>query len=450
MVNYYRDMWEGRSGTLAPLTKLCSTKTKFMWNTEQQEAFEAMKCILAREVTLSYPNFNKPFNIHTDASDTQLGAVISQEGKPIAFYSRKLSDAQTRYTTTERELLAIVETLKEFRTLLLGQRIVVYTDHKNLTYKVFNTERVMRWRLIAEEFGAELRYIKGSHNVVADALSRLQLEPPLATEADPLIQDEPDTRPLHEAFGATNRLLETMIPINFKHIQRAQQNDKSLLTKARTHADYATKSFRGGGKDRLLVVKNDKIVIPSTLQKELVQWYHTMLCHPGETRTEATIAQHFTWKGLRNNVHDICSKCHTCQITKRTKKKYGHLPEKEAEAEPWEVLCVDLIGPYKISTVELWCVTMIDPATGWFEIREVPGTKRADVIANIVEQAWLTRYPWPQQVILDRGTEFLAEFATMVVQDYGIKRKPISKCNPQVNAIVECVHQTIGNMICTF
>ena len=88
-----------------------------------------------------------------------------------------------------------------------------------------------------EEFGAELRYIKGSHNVVADALSRLQLEPPLATEADPLIQDEPDTRHLHEAFGATNRLLDTLIPINFKHIQQAQQHDKSLLTKARTHAD---------------------------------------------------------------------------------------------------------------------------------------------------------------------------------------------------------------------
>ena len=194
----------------------------------------------------------------------------------------------------------------------------------------------------------------------------------------------------------------------------------------------------------------EKTVIPSALQKELVHWYHTMLCHPGETHTEATIAQHFTWKGLRNNVHDICSKCHTCQITKRTKKKYGHLPEKEAEAEPWEVVCVDLIGPYKISTVELWCVTMIDPATGWFKIREVPGTKCADVIANIVEQAWLTRYPWPQQVILDRGTEFLAEFATMVVQDYGVKRKPISKRNPQANAIVERVHQTIGNMIRTF
>ena len=93
---------------------------------------------------------------------------------------------------------------------------------------------------------------------------------------------------------------------------------------------------------------------------------------------------------------------------------------------------------------------MIDPATGWFEIKQVPGTKRADVVANIVESAWLNRYPWPQKVILDRGTEFMAEFTKMIVDEYGIKKKPITKRNPQANAIVERVHQTIGNMIRTF
>ena len=104
-----------------------------------------MKKILSKETLLSYPDFNKPFETHTDASNTQLGAVVSQNGKPIAFYSCKLLPAQTQYTTTEKELLSIVETLKEFRTILLGQRLIVHTDHKNLTWKNFNTERVMRW-----------------------------------------------------------------------------------------------------------------------------------------------------------------------------------------------------------------------------------------------------------------------------------------------------------------
>ena len=120
------------------------------------------KRVIAKETILAFPDFSKPFTTHTDASHYQLGGVISQDGKPIAFYSRKLNDAQTRYTTTERELLSIVETLKAYRNILLGHKIVVHTDHKNLVYKAFNTERVMRWRLLIEEYGPELRYIKAN------------------------------------------------------------------------------------------------------------------------------------------------------------------------------------------------------------------------------------------------------------------------------------------------
>ena len=97
-----------------------------------------------------------------------------------------MTDCQTRYTTTERELLAIVETLKEFRNILLGQKIVIHTDHKNLTYAKFNTDRVIRWRLIIEEYGPNLRYIEGPKNTVADALSRLGL------------RDNPDFKDLTE------------------------------------------------------------------------------------------------------------------------------------------------------------------------------------------------------------------------------------------------------------
>jgi len=124
------------------------------------------KRVLAKEMLLAYPNFNKPFQIHTDASHYQLGAVVSQEGKPIAFYRRKLNPAQTQCTTTERELLCIVETLKEYRNILLGQQIKVFTDYKNLVYKHFNTEQVMRWRLLLEEFGPKLTHVKGANNIV--------------------------------------------------------------------------------------------------------------------------------------------------------------------------------------------------------------------------------------------------------------------------------------------
>ena len=173
------------------LATLAGKNAKWEWTEEHQVAFDKIKHIISREVLLAYPDFSKPFEIYTDASKYQLGAVVSQDGKPIAYYSHKLNKSQINYTTTERELLAIVETLKEFWSILLGQQIVVFTDHKNLTYKVFNTQRVMRWRLLIEEYGPELRYVKGSHNVVADALSRLDLEPKLVGEYDESILETP-------------------------------------------------------------------------------------------------------------------------------------------------------------------------------------------------------------------------------------------------------------------
>ena len=120
-------MWQKRSELLSPLIALTSKNVKYDWKDEHQKCFYAIKRVIGRGVLLAYPDFNAPFEIHTDTSRLQIGAVISQEGKPIAFYSRKMNSAQQNYTTTEKELLSIVATLKEFRNTLLGHQIAVYT-----------------------------------------------------------------------------------------------------------------------------------------------------------------------------------------------------------------------------------------------------------------------------------------------------------------------------------
>jgi hypothetical protein len=279
MVNYYRDMWVHHSELLLPLTKLTSSKQKFVWTDVKQTTFDNVKKLMSKEVMLAYPDFNKPFVIHTDASHLQLGSVISQNGKPIAFYSRKLNPAQTRYTTTEQELLSIVEMLKEFRNIPLGQVITIYTDHQNLTYKAFNTEHVLHWHLIIKEFGPQTKHIDGKDNIVADTLSCLSISPtPMFTPEDVEI----NLVEAAEHFSATkDDLPNHAFPVTYQLLAKEQHKDKTLLKQVQDSAFFLLKEFYGGEQTVSLICHNNRIVIPSTLQKWIVHWYHHILCHPG-------------------------------------------------------------------------------------------------------------------------------------------------------------------------
>ena len=107
-----------------------------------------------------------------------------------------------------------------------------------------------------------------------------------------------------------------------------------------------------------------------------MEWYHEHLLHPGETRMELIICQHFYFKGIQDIIKQVCQACPTCKKNKVQYKKYGKLPPKSPEIIPWHTLCINLIGPYKIGKgkeeTQLYCLTMIDPATGWFEIAKIP------------------------------------------------------------------------------
>eukprot|EP00957_Ditylum_brightwellii_P079489 6044567-Ditylum_brightwellii.AAC.1 len=115
---------------------------------------------------LAYPDFDIPFEVHTEDADTQLGVVISQHRMHVAFYSHKLNSAQKNYTTTEQEFLANVENLKGFKIILLDQQIRVYTNHKTIMYKNSNTARVIQWRMVLEDYAPKPIYVPGNKIVL--------------------------------------------------------------------------------------------------------------------------------------------------------------------------------------------------------------------------------------------------------------------------------------------
>jgi hypothetical protein len=433
---------------------LKKTAKKYQWGPEAEKAFQQIKEVISEQVMLTFPKFGEQFDIHTDASDVQLGAVISQKGKPIAFYSRKLTPTQQRYTTGEREMLSIVETLKEFRNILLGQNIMIYTDHKNLVLPTtqHGSNRVMRWRWLIEEYGPKFVHIKGKKNEVADALSRMDANFLESFETnDDDLKDIIDTEKEMNPDDSTTP--EYVFPIAAATLKKHQKQSLVLQEHLKRHPEYFSTTTIGKGSTAIeLVTFHQKIYVPKALRSQVLSWCHDMLGHPGEQRTERTIRQHLVWPGLQASVDKHVSCCHECQIYKTHRKKYGKLPFKEPEEKPWNTICVDLIGPYDVTTkdnreITLNAMTICDPATGWFEIVEIPN-KQAKTTAKKLDQTWFCRYPRPERCIFDNGNEFLGKEFQEMLESYGVKAVPTTVKNPQAN-YVERVHQTLGNILRT-
>ena len=216
MLNHYKAMIPHCSHLLTLLTALTKKNIKFEWTTEHQQAFDSLKNSLAREVVLAYPDFSVPFEIYTDASKYQIRSIITQKDKPLAFYSRKLTDSQMRYTITELKLLAIVETLCEYKCILLRHLITIYTDHKNLTFSNFTTNCITCWQLIVEEYGPNIVYLPSKCNIIADALSCL-----------PKLNEPHDESTFLEEIFALDEQIDAF-PIAFDVISKAQLTDNKI------------------------------------------------------------------------------------------------------------------------------------------------------------------------------------------------------------------------------
>jgi hypothetical protein len=175
LTGYYRRFVRNYASIASPLTDILK-KPSFIWNEEAAMAFTALKEAMVSLITLTLPNFSRPFDVTTDASNVAIGAVLSQGDRPIAFFSKKMCPRMQAASAYVRELFAITESVKKWRQYLLGRKFNIFTDQhslKHLLSQVVQTPEQYRWatKLIGYDF--EIFYKPGKENRVADALSRL-------------------------------------------------------------------------------------------------------------------------------------------------------------------------------------------------------------------------------------------------------------------------------------
>lgn len=306
ITGFYRKFIKNYAHIAKPLTNCLKKGNKIQHTEEFLNAFNTLKSLLTNPPILAYPDFEKPFLLTTDASNYALGAVLSQKGvtgeKPVSYISRTLNDTEQKYSTIEKELLAIVWSCKMFRPYLFGTHFTIRTDHRPLKWLMNIKEpssKLTRWRLKLEEYDYDIEYIKGKCNQVADGLSRAEIN--LLEETLP----EDDTNSLLVNIDENNSEddISTIHSDEENPIQEIRISDGKLnsyknqiiLRKDPTHTKVLVTKYKVFGKNRI------QITIPDNTQLEN-SIIHVIKNHFVPKETYAIFFKNEELKPIFNNI----------------------------------------------------------------------------------------------------------------------------------------------------
>ena len=324
----------------------------------------------------------------------------------------------------------------------------------NLTYAEtkHTCDRVLRQRLVLEEYGRDIKYIEGKKNLVADALSRLETNDYASKQ--------------YEANLMKHKYQDNVrVPVDMNIIAEEQGNDKELKTKKEKCPNRFKEVVLKNGKALNLykadeTKENWSIYVPTKLAMELLEWFHENLIHPGGSRLTETIRQKFYVKNLDEMVKKLVKTCKTCQEGKITAlQPVGKVPMRtERSCRPFEIVRIDCCGPWEINVKcdnpkkmlqkKIHAATIIDDATAWPEIIQLEG-KTAYHLALKFDSQWLCRYPRPRIVVNDNGGEFTGSEFQELLSSYAIEQQPTTVLNPRSNGIKERMHLTMADMLRT-
>ncbi|GJW88175.1 putative reverse transcriptase domain-containing protein [Tanacetum coccineum] len=339
LAGYYRRFIEGFSKIVKPITKLTQKKVNFEWGDKQETAFQLIKQKLCNALILALPKGSEDFIVYCDASKKGLGAVLMHREKVIAYASRQLKIHKKNYTTHDLELGAVVFSLKLWRHYLYGTKCTVFTDHKSLQHILNQKElnmRQRRWLELLSDYDCEIRYHPRKANVVADALSRKEREPPLRVRA--LVM----TIGLNLPKQILDAQTEARKPENIKNkdvggmlVENSKDPKKFRTEKLEPHAD-GTLCFNG--RSWLPCYGDLRTVIMHESHKSKYSIY------PGFDKMYQDMKKLYWWPNMKANIATYVIKCLMCaRVKAEHQRPSGLLVQPDIPQWKWENITMDFV-----------------------------------------------------------------------------------------------------------
>jgi hypothetical protein len=385
LTGYYRRFVKGYATIASPLTDLLK-KEAFKWNAAATQAFDKLKVAITTAPVLALPQFSIPFTIETDASGTGVGAVLSQLGHPIAFFSKKMVPRMQKKSAHTRELFAITEAIAKSRHYLLGHKFIIRTNQKSLRSlmdQALQTPEQQAWlhKFIGYDFTIE--YKPGKDNVAADALSRVCV----------MALSTPEVKLLDE-------------------LKKGTEKDNSLQNILNNISTGQEQKFVH--KDGLVYYKS-RIVVPDDTHlktKILLEFHSSPICgHAGIARTLARISAQFFWPQMKQEIKDFVQQCLICQQAKHdTRAPAGLLQPLPIPEQVWEDVAMDFITGIPPSHGYTVIMVVIDRLTKYSHFSPLKVDYNSKTVVETFMKTVVKLHGVPKSIISDRDKVFMSKF----------------------------------------
>ena len=428
------------------MREISKKNTQFVWGIEQENSFEKIKDLISSALTLTYYDPNIEVTLTADSSAHSIGAVCLQNGKPIEFAAKSLTECQQRYSQIEKELLASLYACKRFRYYCFGQpRIRVETDHLpllGLMNKDINqlSPRLATMRLELLAYPIELVFKPGADMVLADTLSR---SCPEGTS----LNDDLGTDPLLSVCSVVIQSEEVM-----NKYQLATKQDEELQVVMRyikegwpSHRKACASRAKGywNLRQSLSVVNEvvfygSRLVIPVSLRNEVVVSLHS--AHQGVTKVIQRASNSVFWPGLRKRLEEKCLSCDVCMQSERcqTKEPLRSFPVPEY---PFQTIGVDLFHLHGDEYL-----LAVDYLTKWPVVKLLPNNTTSKSVVQCMKEIF-SDYGRPEVVVSDNGPQFSSMYFKTFCKEQCIKHTTSSPLHSSGNGQAERCIGTVKSMM---